>query len=120
MKSVGTSLALSEELKSQTLVDASAVLVLLGVVVKGSVVSGGTDVGGFGELVRSKGVHEEEGSELEAVLIGAEHVLVVQEVGSKEEQEALKVDNLGEYCIMNQARARNFGVICHFSLIFKL
>ena len=103
----------TEQLESQALIDASAMLILHGVVVEGGVVSGDSDVGGLRELVGGEGVDEQEGRELQAVLVGAEHVLVVQEVSTEEEQQTLKVHDLRELSVVNQARAGI--VICHFS-----
>jgi len=71
------------------------VLVLQGVVVCSGVVARDADVGGLSELVGGEGVHEEEAEELEAVLVGAEHVLVEEVVGTEEEEKALEVDDLG-------------------------
>ena len=109
------SLSLTEKLKSQALINAGTVLVLLSVVVEGGVVSGCAQVGRLSQLERSECVHEEEGCELETVLVGAEHVLVVQEVSTEEEKETLEVDDFGELSVSNQAGARSFVVLCHFS-----
>ena len=103
----------AEQLESQSLIDASAMLILLGVVVEGGVVSRDADVGRLGQLVGGERVDEQEGRELETVLVGAEHVLVVQEVCTEEEQQTLEVHDLRELSVVNQARAGI--VICHFS-----
>ena len=87
-------------------------LELLGVVVESSVVSGSADVRGLSKLERGEGVHEEEAGELEAILVGAEHILVVEEVGSEEEQKTLEVHDLWVFCSTDEARA---GVcVCHY------
>ena len=97
------SLCATEELKSKALIDLSTVLILLGVIENSSVVACDTEVGGFCELHACEGVNEQESGELEAVLVGAEHVLVVQKVGTEEEQEAFKVDDLGVLGSVNES-----------------
>lgn len=89
------SLRVAEELESELLVEESAVLVLLGVVVDGSIVTGCGDVGGLSELEGSEEVGEDEAGELETATVGAEDVLVEEEVGTEEEEEALNVNDLG-------------------------
>jgi len=88
------SLLLVEESESELLVELCAVLILQGVVVEGRVVSGRTDVRGLSELIASEQVSEEEASELKSVLVLSEDVLVVEEVGTEEDQQALQVHNL--------------------------
>lgn len=99
------SLSLSEKLESETLIELSTVLILLCIVVKGGIVSGSSDVSGLCKLERGEGVHKKEGSELETVLVGAEHILVVEEVGTEEEEETFEVHDLGVLSTMDETRA---------------
>lgn len=70
------SLSRPEKSKSELLVKLGAVLELFGVIVKCSIVAHGSNVGGLSELIAGEKVGKEEASELEAVLVCAEHVLV--------------------------------------------
>ena len=83
----------------------SAVLILLSVVVEGSVVSGGTNICGLSKLEGGESVHKEECCKLEAVLVGAEHILVVEEVRSEEEEKAFCVNNLWVFSSFDDTRA---------------
>ena len=85
----------SEKLESQALVNQSTVSVLKGVVVDGSVVSHGCDVGSLSELVAGEQVDQEEAGKLKFVLACAEYLLMEEEVGSEEEEESLSVHYLG-------------------------
>ena len=75
--------------------------------------------GDLRNLVASEEVNSKEESKMGTTLVGTENILVVEEVGSEENQKALEIDHLGELNIGNQSRG---GVrICHsFSLIFNL
>ena len=64
------------------------------VVIESSIVVGTSDVGGLSELIGGEEVCEEEPTELQAAAVGTEHVLVVEEVSTEEDQEALEVDDL--------------------------
>lgn len=98
------SLGLSEKLESQSLVDLGSMLELLGVVVEGGIVSANADVGSLSQVIAGEEIHKEEASELQAVLVGTEHVLVVQEVSSEEEDQTFEVNNLWVFDITYHAR----------------
>ena len=86
-----SSLSLPEEFQSELLVELSAMLELKSVVIESSIVVSASDVGGLSELIGGEEVCEEEPTELEAAAVGTEHVLVVEEVSTEEDQEALEV-----------------------------
>ena len=98
-------MSLSEELESEALIELCTVGVLLSVVEHGGVIAGDAEVRGLSQLHAGERVHKEEGGELEAVLVGAEHVLVVEEVGTEEEEETFEVHDLGVLSTMDETRA---------------
>jgi len=89
-----SSLSLSEEFQSELLVELCAMLELEGVVIEGSIVVCASYVGGLSKLIGGEEVCKEEPSELEAAAVGTEHVLVVEEVSTEEDQETLEVYDL--------------------------
>ena len=93
-----SSLSLSEEFQPEFLVELCAMLELEGVVIESSIVVGASNVGGLSELIGGEEVCEEEPAELQAAAVGTEHILVVEEVSTEEDQEALEVDDLWVLC----------------------
>jgi hypothetical protein len=106
------SLSLSEELESEALIEHCAVLILLSIVVESSIVSGDTNVCGLSKLEWGESVHKKECGELKTVLVGAEHILVIEEVGTKEEEKTLKVYNLRVFSSFDETRA--WVCVCHY------
>jgi hypothetical protein len=68
-------------------------LELESVIIESSIVVSTSNICGLSELIGGEEVCEEEPTELEAAAVGTEHVLVVEEVSTEEDQEALEVDD---------------------------
>jgi len=74
------------------------------VVEHGRVVSRGLEIGSLRQLETREEVHEHEGCELGAVLVCSEHVLVVYEVRTEEQNQGFEVHDLRVVNVTNDPR----------------